>query len=100
MLILLLPAVDKVYGAQVRTERRIASLRAVEAVRLHAAKNDGKLPAKLSDLSVVPVPLDPATLQPFGYEVSGNQFKIVVPALPGTTPDRSNNWVYAVTITK
>jgi hypothetical protein len=100
MLILLLPAVDKVYGAQVRTERRIASLRAVEAVRLHAAKNDGQLPAKLSDVSVVPVPLDPATLQPFEYQVSGNQFKIIVPAPPGTPPDRSNNWKYVVTITK
>ena len=59
MLLLLLPAVDKVYGAEVRTERRMASLRVVEAVRLHAARNDGKLPAKLADVTAVPVPGGP-----------------------------------------
>jgi hypothetical protein len=99
MLILLLPAVDKVYGAEVRTERRIASLRAVEAVRLQAVK-DGKPPAKLSDIHAVPVPLDPATLQPFAYEVAGDKFTISVPPPPGVKPDRGNNWKYVVTLSK
>jgi hypothetical protein len=96
MLLLLLPAVDKVYGAQVRTERRLASLRTVEAVRLHAAKNDGKLPATLVDVKEVPVPTDPATGKPFDYSVDGNRFTITVPAPPGVTPDKGNNWKYVV----
>lgn len=98
MLLLLLPAVDKVYGAQVRTERRLASLRAVEAVRLHAARNDGKPPASLADVKVVPVPTDPATGKSFDYSVDGNRFTITVPAPPGVTPDRANNWKYMVTL--
>jgi hypothetical protein len=98
MLLLLLPAIDKVYGAQVRTERRLASLRTVEAVRLHAAKNDGKLPANLADVKLVPVPIDPVTGKAFDYGVEGNRFTITVPAPPGVTPDKGNNWKYVVTI--
>jgi hypothetical protein len=100
LLVLLLPAVDKIYGAQVRTDRRLASLRAVEAIRLHAAKNDGKLPATLSDVKIVPVPVDPATGKPFAYVADGTRFTIDVPTPPGDRADRSNSWRYAVTIVK
>src|SRR5262245_6084697 len=100
MLLLLLPAVDKVYGAEVRTERRIASLRAVEAVRLYAASNDGKPPAKLSDVTTVPVPVDPTTGRPFDYEVEGNRFTISVPPPPGEKANQGNSWKYVVTLAK
>lgn len=97
---LLMPAVDRVYRAQVRTDRRIATLRAVEAVRLHAAKNGGRLPEKLAEVSVVPVPTDPATGQAFAYSVEGDRFTIDVPPPPGDAPDRNNNWKYVVTLRK
>jgi hypothetical protein len=100
MLMLLLPAVDKVYGAQVRTERRLASLRAVEAVRLHAAKNDGRLPANLADVTVVPVPVDPTTGKPFDYVVEGNKFTITVPVPAGEKPGQANSWKYVITLVK
>jgi hypothetical protein len=100
MVTLLLPAVDKVYATQVRTERRIASLRTVEAVRLHAAKNDGKLPDRLADVTVVPVPADPVTGQPFEYQVEGNKFTISVPPPPGGRAEQGNHWKYVVTMTK
>src|SRR5205823_5712726 len=47
------PAVEKVYHAFARTDRRLAGLRAVEAVRLHAAANGGKPPRALSDITLV-----------------------------------------------
>jgi hypothetical protein len=100
MLGLLLPAVDKVYGAQIRVERRLASLRVVEAVRLHAARNDGKLPGRLSDVNVVPVPKDPANGEPFGYVVEGNRFTINVSPPPGSRPEHGNHWKYVVTLVK
>ena len=100
MLILLLPAVDKVYGAQVRTERRLASLRTVEAIRLQAAKNEGLVPPKLADVTIVPVPVDPATGQPFEYTVEGNRFTLTVPPPAGEKPSTSNSWKYVVTVTK
>jgi hypothetical protein len=100
MLLLLLPAVDKVYGAEVRTERRMASLRVVEAVRLHAARNDGKLPARLADVTAVPVPADPATGQPFEYAAEGTRFTVRVPPPSGEKANPSNAWAYVVTLTK
>jgi hypothetical protein len=99
-LLLLLPAVDKVYGAEVRTERRIGSLRVVEAVRLHAANHDGKPPARLADVTEVPVPADPATGQPFEYAVEGNGFTVNVPPPPGEKANQSNTWKYVVTLAK
>lgn len=100
MLLLLLPAVDKVYGAQVRTERRVASLRAVEAVRLHMAKGDGKPPVALADVTVVPVPVDPATGRPFEYAADGDKFTLAVPPPPGEKANQGNSWKYVVTVAK
>lgn len=63
----LLPSVIPARRAQGRLEQRIALLRHVEALRLHAADHDGKLPEKLSDVAV-PLPNDPFTGKPFDYE--------------------------------
>ncbi len=66
-----MPAVRNVRQAQARVDQRIALLRHVEALRLHAAEHNGTLPAKLSDVAV-PLPDDPVTGKPFRYEVIGN----------------------------
>lgn len=97
---LLMPSVERVYRAQVRTDRRIASLRTVEAVRLHAGKNGGRLPDRLAEISAVPVPIDPVTGQPFAYSAEGDRFTIDVPPPPGNAPDRNNHWKYVVTLRK
>jgi hypothetical protein len=62
-----LSALYKVRLAQGRLEQRIALLRHVEAIRLYAADHGGKLPAKLTDVTV-PLALDPFTGKPFLYE--------------------------------
>jgi hypothetical protein len=67
----LVPALRNVRLAQCRVDQRIALLRHIEALRLHAALHNGTLPAKLSDVSV-PLPVDPVTGKPFRYEVTGN----------------------------
>ena len=66
----LLPQIVKLRRSQGELERQIALLRHVEALRLHAAGHDGKLPAKLSEVSV-PLPVDPFTGKPFDYAVEG-----------------------------
>ena len=67
----LMPALTAVRKAEARISQRIALLRHVEALRLHAAAHGGKLPAKLTDIAV-PLPADPITGKPFRYEVSGD----------------------------
>ncbi|HZT80178.1 MAG TPA: hypothetical protein VFA26_08150, partial [Gemmataceae bacterium] len=60
--------VEKVRMAQTRVEQRLALLRVVEALRLHAAEHGGTLPAKLADVKL-PLPVDPVTGRPFAYEL-------------------------------
>jgi hypothetical protein len=64
----LLPQVIKARREQGRLEQRIALVRYVEALRVHAAGHDGKLPEKLSDIAL-PLPDDPFTGKPFVYEI-------------------------------
>jgi len=65
-------------------ERRTALLRCVEAVRLYAASNEGKLPASLDDTaSIAPCPMDPVTGRAFDYRVEGDSALI-----SGETPPR------------
>ena len=52
-------------------DRRSAALMTIEAVRAH-----GKVPAKLSDVSL-PIPNDPATGQPFVYEPRDGGFTLI-----------------------
>jgi hypothetical protein len=80
-----LPALGKVAFAQARTERRIAALRCIEAIRLYAAAHDGQLPASLGDITEVPIPLDPVTGKGFDYKASGNRATLYGPPPPGET---------------
>jgi hypothetical protein len=69
---MLLPAIQQARRAEARLERHFAALRLVEAVRLHAGANGGKLPAKLSDITVVPISDNPFNGQPFDYRLDGD----------------------------
>jgi hypothetical protein len=61
-------AVAKIKASHVRLEQRIALVRVVEAIRLSAGGNGGKLPTALTELAV-PLPDDPVTGQPFAYKL-------------------------------
>jgi hypothetical protein len=54
-----------------RTDRQLAAMTAVEAIRSYAAANGGNLPAKLPDVTSTPVPDNPVTGLPFDYGVDG-----------------------------
>jgi hypothetical protein len=94
---LLVPAVDKVFNARTRLDRRIAVLAAVEAIRLHAASNGGQLPETLASVRVAPVPLDPGTGKPFVYRVEGTKGFLSGPLLPGQQPVAGNIISYEIT---
>jgi tetratricopeptide (TPR) repeat protein len=66
-----LPPLRPMYQAQLRQHRFFSVLRAIEAMRMYAARH-GKWPAALSDVHEVPVPNDPTTGAPFVYQISGN----------------------------
>lgn len=95
---MLLPAIPKVLLAQVRLERKLAALRAIEALRLHAAAHGGQLPDKLDEVTIVPVPNDPGTGRPFEYQRDG-QTATLISRIPGENLETSG-LRYHVTIRK
>ncbi len=89
----------QVRGAQARIDRRIAMLRTVEALRLYAADNGGKLPAQLSDLAV-PVPDDPITGKPFTYKVENSTAELRGGPPKAFATNSAFNLRYVITIKK
>jgi hypothetical protein len=95
---MLLPAVNRVLAAPARVERKVAALRCVEALRLHAAAHDGKLPAGLDVITEVPVPLDPFTGKPFEYHLQENKATLTGPPPAGEKADANNSLLYELAV--
>jgi hypothetical protein len=79
---LLPPLLPNALRASALGERRVAALRVIEALRLHLGTH-GQLPGRLGDLIDVPVPVDPATGQPFHYGLEGGKATLSAPAIDG-----------------
>jgi len=94
----LFPDLNKVMSRQTALERSLAALRVIEALRMHAAAHDGKLPDKLDDVTVVPLPDDPGTGRPFEYSLQGDTATLVS-QVPGD-PVPHNGLRYRVTVRK
>ena len=80
---LFLPAVQRVFFATTRTDRKIAALRCIEAIRLYAAGHEGKLPGALSEITEVPIPIDPVTGKEFEYKLDEGKAMLSAPPPPG-----------------
>jgi hypothetical protein len=93
----LTPAVDKVMFTRARTDRRVAMLQIVEAVRLHAAEA-GKLPEHLEDIHAVPVPIDPVTGKAFQYTLEQNRAILYAPPPAGEAAAEENALRYELTL--
>ena len=89
-----LPSLARIYAVPHRLQREIDALRAVEAIRDHAAEHGG-LPQNLADCRL-PVPADPMTGRAFGYEVEGRTFRLV--AEPYDAGQADTGFVWTVTI--
>jgi hypothetical protein len=73
--------------AQARVQREFAVLQLLEALRIHAAANGGRLPGKLADVTEVPVPEDPVTDAPFDYELAGGIARLRSPKISDVSID-------------
>jgi hypothetical protein len=91
-----LPTVSPVLDARVRADRRLALLRALEALRMHAAER-GTWPATLAEIRGAPAALDPVTNKPFIYRAEGDQARLEAPA-NGREPADSSSMIYLLTL--
>jgi len=92
------PALENVYGAIRRLDRRLAALRCIEAIRLYAAAHDGKLPAALADSAEAPAPADPITGKPFEYKAADDRATLTTPLPPGPKPPAAQLLSYELTL--
>ncbi|MDB5391332.1 MAG: hypothetical protein JWM11_6978 [Planctomycetaceae bacterium] len=65
------PGMSQVLLAGLRVDRRLVRVQVIEALRMHAAANDRKFPAALSEIKVIPVPNDPFSGLPIVYRLEG-----------------------------
>jgi hypothetical protein len=89
---ILLPSVQAVLRAEVRLMRDLAALAAMEAIRMHAAET-GKLPSSLTEITVVPVPMNPATGQPFPYKLDSASGTATLDAPQVEAPQEARRYV-------
>ena len=90
---ILLPALTRVKFVEVRTERNVALLRAVEAIRLHVATNNSCLPMQSNEVTSVPWPIDPVTGKPFSYRLKDDIAIIDAPAPEGELDKHSHKTI-------
>ncbi len=95
---LLLYNIGRAFLHDFRLRRHIAALQCIEAIRMYAAAHEGRLPAKLSDIRAVPLPLNPVTGEPFGYRVDGDKASLDAPAPAGYQLRDSR--LYEITLTQ
>ncbi len=91
------PSFPGIFAARVRIEQHIAALRCAEALRLYASAHEGRPPTKWSDITSVPLPINPATGKGFDafYEVKDGHALLNVQPLPGQpiSTGRRFEWV-------
>ena len=61
-------------------DRVLVRTRVIEAIRMHAAANDGNPPNSLSEITLVPIPIDPTTGKPVIYRLDGNSAVLEFPS--------------------
>ncbi len=93
-----LPAIQAVYAAQARIERRFAAQRVLEACIAYAAGHGGQWPAALGDVKELPIPLDPVTGKAFEYHVEGARLTLRGPIPEGERAGPANELHYEVTL--
>jgi hypothetical protein len=91
-------SVQRLHLAPARLDRRVAELRVVEAIRLHASANGWRLPESLDAIEVVTVPVDPISGKPFVYRVEGESATLDAPETAMPVP--SESLPYRITIRK
>ncbi|MGC1274613.1 MAG: hypothetical protein WBC44_12985 [Planctomycetaceae bacterium] len=96
LMALLAPATRQAAQAEWRLSTKLAGLRVIEAIRMHAAAT-GALPKSLADIKVVPVPDNPTTGEPFAYRLEGEKAVLDV-AVQGGHP--SGDWRVELTLEK
>lgn len=73
------PALEQAMATNVRVDRRLLRLQVIEALRMYAAANNRRFPAKLADIQEGAFAVDPVTGTPISYRLEGQTAVIEFP---------------------
>jgi hypothetical protein len=90
----LIANIEAGHRSEAMLDRKVAALRVVEALRLHAGIA-GELPKSLDDVKIVPIPADPVSGKSFEYSVTGDMATI-----EGAMPKGALGLTYRITLRK
>lgn len=96
---LLMPSIELVTITSARSERRLAALETLEAIRLHAAARQGELPSSLDELAVAPASKNPFTNQYFAWQRDAARATLEERA-PGVNSAQAQERIYLIELTK
>lgn len=85
------PAIAQVRFSQVKVQRERALLQTLEAYRLHAAAT-GKWPQAPADVTLVPLPADPVSGEPFRPTATPEGMTLEAPLLPSMNPNQGRRF--------
>lgn len=85
------PAIAQVRFSQVKVQRERALLQTLEAYRLHAAAT-GEWPRTSADVTLVPLPTDPVSGEPFLHTATPEGLTLEAPLLPSMTPTQGRRF--------
>jgi hypothetical protein len=97
-LLKLLPRARRARYVFARTERHIAMLRTIEAIRDFAAHHEGRPPKALSEITDLPMPMDPISGKAFEYSSDGQTTSLAAPA--AADAPRMMEWKYELQFVK
>lgn len=86
---MLIPSLSRARLTVARLDRDLAMLMTIEALRAHAAANGGALPASFDEVTVLPIPQNPFTGQPFEYRRTDTGCEILCPPAVGDSTNES-----------
>jgi len=79
------PSHDRVRVIGKRSDRDLAALQCVEAIRLYAGTHDGRFPDELSQITDLRIPDNPLDQKPFAYRKTGSKAVLESPPPQGGT---------------
>jgi hypothetical protein len=86
---LVMPSLGRARFRQAKLDRRIAALRAAEAIRLAIGKTGGRLPERLDEIEGLPLPLNPMSGAPFTYELRDGMAILSAPREEHEKPEQA-----------
>lgn len=90
------PALSQAHLAWRQSQQRMDGLQCLEAIRAYTATHDGRLPARLDEITDTPCPVDVYTGRPFPYQRAEDSATLTAPPHPSRLPQTGREYILRI----